>query len=159
MPQLLDLLVGAVVVDLVTVAMNYAEFVFVSKELTRWYTTMRLSAMLSDILIVVLYIVGGKMLAGCGADVNTQLLASLGVQMVGDVLFYKMFELVPRGTVVFDIFKDYAKEVGHKALVADAILVSATFLVALQVPSLSLTHKQLLLMVSTYVAQYVLYLK
>ena len=53
--DLLSVLIGALVIDTVIIAMNYGRFIFVSDQLTRWYTTCRVSAMTMDTLIIVLY--------------------------------------------------------------------------------------------------------
>ena len=43
------------------------------------------------------------------------------------MLFYTFYQRVPRGTRVFDIFKDYSAEVGAHALWADALMVLGTY--------------------------------
>lgn len=160
--DLLPILIGAVVADAVTIAMNYGRFVFVSDELTRWYTTCRLSAMLMDTLVGVLYVTIGMRLArshgskgGRLPDVAWILL----VQVVGDLAFAGFYTSLPRGSLVFDIFKDYTAEVGAHALWADALLVVATYAVAQVVARGSLDTQLLSLTSAVYASQYVLYLK
>lgn len=160
--DLLSLLIGALVVDTIIVGMNYGRLIFVSNELTRWYTTCRASAMAMDTLVIVLYATAGMRLArsvGVGGAIWGELACIVGVQVVGDLLFYAFFQAAPRGTLVFDIFKAYAAEVGAHALWADAVMMVGTYLVARGVADRSLDTKLLALMGTLYVSQYVLFLK
>ena len=159
--DLLSLLVGALVVDTIIVGMNYGRLIFVSEQLTRWYTTCRVSAMTMDTLVIVLYATTGMRLArAAGATgVLRELACIVGVQVVGDLLFYAFFQAIPRGTLVFDIFKDYAAEVGWHALWADAVMMVGTYFVAQAVSRTPLDTKLVTLIVAAYVSQYVLYLK
>ena len=165
--DLLSLFVGALVVDTVIIGMNYYRIVFVSDVLTRWYTTCRASAMAMDTLIIVLYATAGLRLAAllkkkfdCRDYSILDLFCIVTVQLVGDLLFYTFFEFaVPRGTVVFDIFKDYAVEVGAHALWADAVMMVGTYLVARMVTGKTTDTKLLALVSTAYVSQYVLFLK
>lgn len=156
--RLLRLLVGAVVVDTVIIGMNYARVVFVSDQLTRWYTTMRLSAMLMDVGIIVLYAVAGCALAR-GKSRAAQIGSIVLVQVVGDLAFYAFFRALPRGTKVFDLFQDYAAEVGAHALWADAVMMVGTYLVAEGLAGASDYAATLALLAAVYVSQYVLQLK
>jgi hypothetical protein len=159
--DLLPILIGAVIVDTVTIGMNYGRFIFVSDELTRWYTTCRLSAMMMDVLICVLYVTIGMRLARKMSSQGpiADCLGILAVQIIGDLLFYAFYASLPRGTLVFDIFKDYSKEVHYHALWADALMVLGTY-VGAQFAVLGSPDTQLLLLTSAvYVSQYVLYLK
>lgn len=161
--DLLSLTVGAIVIDTIVIAMNYGRFVFVSDELTKWYTTYRLSAMLMDVLVVILYITVGMRVArankASGSTTLTDLASIVAVQVCGDLLFYKFFSRVPSGTRVFDTFKDYAAEVGAHALWSDATMVVGTYFVARSVHEQSMDAKRLACLVAAYVSQYVLYLK
>jgi len=157
--DLLPILVGAVVVDAATIALNYGELVFVSDELTRWYTTCRLSAMLMDILICVLYVTIGMRLARSKRARLPEVACIILVQLMGDLAFFGFYSLVPRGTLVFDVFKDYTAEVGAHALWADALLVLGTYGVAQAAARGSLDTQLLSLTGAVYVSQYVLYLK
>jgi hypothetical protein len=155
--DLLSLFVGAVVVDTIAIAMNYARFVFVSDELTRWYTTCRSSALLMDALVIVLYVTLGMRLARRYG--LPDLACILGVQVASDLLFYALFNALPDGLLVFDIFKDYAAEVGLHALWADGLLVAGTYYASRCLLGASEDAKRLALIGSVYVSQYVLFLR
>lgn len=156
----LSLVIGALVVDTIIIGMNYGRIIFVSEQLTRWYTTCRTSAMVMDTLIIVLYATFGLRIARSFHDsVGTDLACIVGVQLLGDLLFYCFFQSVPRGARVFDIFKDYASEVGAHALWADAVMMVGTYVVARAISYKSMDTKRLVLMIVAYVSQYVLFLK
>ena len=160
--DLLSLVVGALVIDTIIIGMNYGRLIFVSDELTRWYTTCRVSAVAMDTLVIVIYATTGMRLArslGLGGSAWGDLACIVGVQVIGDLIFYAFFRAVPRGTLVFDIFKDYAAEVGGHALWADAVMMVGTYLVARALSDRSMDTKLLTLVATLYVSQYVLYLK
>lgn len=158
----LSLLIGALVVDTVIIGMNYGRFIFVSDQLTRWYTTCRASAMAMDTLIIVIYATVGMRLARLidkNPSIRNDLACIVGVQVAGDMLFYALFQALPRGTLVFDIFKDYATEVGAHALWSDAVMMVGTYFVARAIATRSMDTKLLSLIGVAYVSQYVLFLK
>lgn len=162
--DLLCLAVGAIVVDVIIIGMNYARVVFVSDELTRWYTQFRLSAMIMDVLIIVLYATVGMRIARRVAGTNPPtILQDLGcivaTQVLGDLLFYVFFDRFPRGTPVFDFFKAYAKEVHVHALWADALMMIGTYAVARTLSVTTKDTRYLSLLIAVYVSQYVLHLK
>ena len=160
--DLLSLLIGAIVIDTIIIAMNYARVIFISDELTRWYTTFRISAMAMDVLIIVLYATAGIRLArriDKNASAYLEIVCILLIQLMGDVLFYLFFEAVPSGTLVFDIFKDYASEVKYHALWSDALMMLFTYAIANALCDASLDTKTLCLIVVLYVSQYILFLK
>ena len=118
--------------------------------------------MAMDMLIIVIYATFGMRLARLidnKPSIRNDLACIVGVQVVGDLLFYAFFQAVPRGTLVFDIFKDYATEVGAHALWSDALMMVGTYLVARAVATQSMDTKLLALIGVAYVSQYVLYLK
>lgn len=158
----LSLLIGALVIDTIIIGMNYYRVIFISDQLTRWYTTCRTSAMAMDTLIIVIYATLGMRLARF-LDKNDSILIDLacivGVQIAGDLLFYVLFQALPRGALVFDIFKDYAAEVGTHALWADALMMVGTYFVARSIAHRSMDTKLLSLIGIAYVSQYVLFLK
>lgn len=163
--DLLCLTVGAVVVDVIIIGMNYARVVFVSDELTRWYTQFRVSAMTMDVLIIVLYATAGMRIARriAGTTKPPTILQDLAcivaTQVVGDLLFYVFFDLLPRGTPVFDFFKAYAAEVHVHALWADACMMIGTYAVARTLSTTTKDTQRLSLLIAVYVSQYVLHLK
>lgn len=161
--QWLPIAVGAVVVDVVFLMLNYARIVFVSDELTRWYTQLGPSAMAMDILVIAMAVAAGVALARRGKDEASWGRAALAVvlvQCVHDVLFYAAFQSTPRGAVhIFDVFKDYAAEVGVHALWSDALMVLGTLCVAEGVAHTPSHVQTACLLASVYVGLFALHAK
>ncbi len=161
--NVLPLLIGAILIDAVIIGMNYYRVVFVSDQLTRWYQTCRTSAMAMDVLIIVLYAIGGMRISrrwiGGARCFCHDLFFIVLLQLIGDYAFYRFFQAMPRGTLVFDIFKDYAEEVHVHALWADALMMLGTYCIAWVCTKMNQDTQILALMVAVYVSQYVLYLK
>lgn len=155
---------GAVVVDVAFLLMNYADVVFVSRELTRWYTRLSTSAMAMDVLVIGLATALGVHLTAKAVDGGKPRLwqAAVGVvcvQLVHDGIFAALFSAAPRGIFVLDIFKDYATEVGKHALWSDSLMVLGTLGLAEVVSRASSTTQTIGLLTSIYVGLYALHAK
>lgn len=162
--DLAAIFLGAVVIDVVFVIMIYADFVFVSREATRWYTRLGTAAMAMDILVIGLATtLGVHLTARATGGKPTLLQTAVGVvtvQVVHDVLFAMLFSSTPRGQIfIFDVFKDYAAEVGWHAVWSDSLMVLGTLAVAEATTRAPPTTKAVSLLASLYVALYVLYAK
>jgi len=160
--NLVAIFTGAVVIDVAFLLMNYHDVVFVSKELTRWYTRLGTAAMAMDILIIGLASSFGIYLTHTLVRKPNLLKTALGVvlvQVVHDLAFALLFSSVPRGIFVMDIFKDYAKEVGFHAVWSDSLMVVGTLFVAEGVVRGSDFQQTIALLVAVYVGLYALYFK
>ena len=77
-----------------------------------------------------------------------------------DILFYLAFSAIPRGvSKTMDFFKDYAKEIGGKAIVGDSLMmISAFFLHALLARYAKRTKDKLMVLAaSVYLVPYLLH--
>lgn len=155
--DILPLLVGAIVTDTIIIFMNYYSIIFRSKELTLWYQSYRISAMLMDCIIIVLYALAGHFVAQ-QFGLN-EIACILGVQLVGDIVFYGFFQALPPDTRVFNTFKRYAKEVKYHALWADAVMMLMTYGIAKGLEQTGVKNQQVLGLVAVYISQYILHLK
>lgn len=157
--------VGAVVIDVVFLVMNYANVIFVSKELTRWYTRLGPSAMAMDILVigVVMTMLGlhvAEWIFGPKPNLLQAAGCVVGVQVIHDLLFAALFSAVPRGKVwIFDVFKDYASEVSGHSIWADSLMVLGTLFIAEAVSHTKGTTQTTLLLVAIYLGLYAVYAK
>ena len=160
--DVLAVAVGSVVVDTVFLIMNYTDTIFVSKELTRWYTSLGPSAMAMDIIIILVVVVLGIFVANRvfqKPSIFKTAVVTVLIQLIHDVLFYILFASAPKGMYIFDIFKAYKDEVGGHALWSDSLMVIATLIVAENISNKS-QHVQLFtLLISIYVALFALYSK
>jgi len=183
----LSIFIGSIIVDTIIIYMNYYDIIFVSKKLKEWYTKFRISAQLMDILIIVLYIIGGLYISEkyTNNSIVMQLLFIVLVQLIGDLIFYKFFDNLSRGYLIFDFFKDYAGEMDYErndwvskliikilglkkegpfptgihALWSDALMVIFSTILSIYINNYTYDTKIILLMISIYISQYILYLK
>jgi hypothetical protein len=156
----LPLLNGVVFTDLVVIALLNSK-VINSRVLRQWYTEYNLSAVIADVLII---LIGLIIVRAIYYRVFTEfsiwkfILLALIVQFTHDMLFYAFFQSVPRGmNRMLDTFKDYAKEVSFKAVLADGGMMVLASLVASYLAGQSLNANIIVLVGLVYMLPYLLY--
>ena len=111
----LPILNGSILADIIILVILYYTPYFQSIELKRWYETYRLSAIIADVLILVIGIFIAKFIFtyfGLSFHIVTFVIVLLGVQIIHDILFFLLFSAVPRGVnKMLDLFKDYATKI------------------------------------------------
>jgi uncharacterized protein YacL len=128
------ILFGTLVVDLVTILIVKNSNVL-GTVLKDWYDQFGLSAVLADVLIIVLGILMAQYIYTeffpSYSPIFFLLLVVL-IQLVHDVLFHVgVIQMVPQGqNRIIDIFKRYADENSWKIIVGDAILMLGSTAVA-----------------------------
>jgi uncharacterized protein YacL len=133
-----------------------------SKYLREWYKKYTLSAVIMDVLILVIGAVLARLaypLLFPSSGFSLVLLAGLAVaiQITHDILFAWGFNMVPRGkSGIADLFQDYGKEIGVWILVADAVMMVSTIVFSSLFASLSLHTNILLLIGLVYLIPYLL---
>ena len=109
----LPILNGSIAADLVILFIVYYTPYFDSFFLKTWYETYRLSAVIADVLILVIgFIITRAIFTYYGWSWNFYLFLGtiLVVQIIHDILFYLFFMNVPKGVNnMLDLFKKYAK--------------------------------------------------
>ena len=84
----------------------------------------------------------------------------VGIQVVHDFVFYLFFMAVPKeSNYMIAMFKDYAKENGIKALIADSCMIIVASLIASQLKNVSLNNNIILLIGLIYMVPYLIYIK
>ncbi len=126
----MDILVAALIVDTVT-----ASYLLGSgrggTEVRNWYKTLRIGAYSMDVLSLVI----GTYLAlqiAPDSSIWGQILAVVIVQMVHDIAFGAFVKSKAAKGPLMGLFKRYANEMGVSILIADAIMMVATLLLAKQ---------------------------
>ena len=156
----LPLLNGVVFTDLVVIALLNAK-VINSGVLRQWYTQYNLSAVIADVLIILIGLIIVRAVyyrVFSEFSIWKFILLALGVQFTHDMLFYAFFKSVPRGmNRMLDTFKDYAKEVSFKAVFADGGMMILAALVASYLAGQSLNANIIVLVGLVYVLPYLLY--
>jgi len=161
--EYVPILTANIYADLLIILITFLGVAFNSKTLVEWYKKYRLSAMIADILIGVLYMLLARYLIylfRIDVSLTGFALIAVAIQIVFDLLFYGFFQSVPRGVnLVLDFFKDYAKEVGTGALIGDAFLVIFAVLISAILNTQSFDFNIVALIVSMYLVPYILYMK
>lgn len=138
---------------------------FFGQALNDWYTNFKFTAILSDILIILLgfmiarYIYTRWITPAYGWNPLLFLGVLVSVQVIHDILFYLAVILpIPIGhNHIIDLFKRYSRSAGVKVIGGDAILMILSALVAMYYKS-EPTHVVVLAStLALYNATYILY--
>jgi hypothetical protein len=128
-----------------------------------WYKKYRLSAMIADILIGVLYILLGRYLVykmGLKLGLTAFTALCVAIQIFFDFLFFIFFTMIPKGSNdMLDFFKVYSKEIGASALLGDSFLVILAVIISALLNQSSYDTNIVLLILSIYLAPYFIYMK
>ena len=160
--QFVPIFASIVLVDTIIMIMNANNIIFKSNKLQEWYSDYGISAMLMDCLIIFLYIIGGRLLlqhSKMKLNVINMILCTVLVQIVGDLIFYGLFMIIPRGSSkIMDFFKDYAKEIHYHALWSDAVMMILSILFSqIFIVGLNSRNQLILLITMIYISQYALH--
>lgn len=132
-----------------------------SNVLRQWYDQYHLSAVMADVLVIVLVLILTRFIYGYVFD-KFSIVQFIGLavllQVIHDVLFYVLFSNIPRGVnKMMDTFKDYAKEASYKAILADSGMMVMSCLIASYLVNQSTNTNIIVLLSFLYVLPYLLY--
>jgi uncharacterized protein YacL len=155
-----------ILVAVITVETFVIFFTFLfsrSKVLEHWYKTYRLSAVLADIIIVIIGLIITRFLyplVFTGFTIWNFVGLALGIQILHDILFYYFFSLVPKGyNRMIDTFKKYAREVGGYAILGDSLIIIFSCLIASNLANYSFNTNIISFLISLYFIPYLIYHK
>ena len=155
----LHILNGSLNADLIIIFLLY-HGVFNSSLLKKWYKKYQLSAVITDVLILVIGIILARFFYKYFfTSFNIWKFTGLAViiQIIHDVLFYWFFKTVPRGyNDMLDFFKDYASEVGVGAILGDSFMMIIACLLSSYFATYSLNSNLIILIVSLYFFPYLI---
>jgi uncharacterized protein YacL len=155
----LHILNGSLNADLIIIFLLY-HGVFNSSLLKKWYKKYQLSAVIADVLILVIGIILARFFYKYFfTSFNIWKFTGLAViiQIIHDVLFYWFFKTVPRGyNDMLDFFKDYASEVGVGAILGDSFMMIIACLLSSYFATYSLNSNLIILIVSLYFFPYLI---
>jgi hypothetical protein len=156
----LPILNGALITDLVVISRVIMGFI-TDKSMKTWYRKYGLSAIIADVLIIVLGILLTRFIYPfVFKDFSIILFAALAVciQVIHDLLFAQFVYAIPRGkSEIIDTFKDYAKEVGPTILLADAAMMVSSIVISSVLSTMNLNTNMIVLIISIYIIPYFLY--
>jgi len=156
----LPLLNGVLITDLFVILCLNMKYIN-SVVLKKWYGDYNLSAVIADVLIILIGLIIVRAIYYYIFDtfsiINFVILAVI-VQVIHDVLFYLFFKNVPRGiNRMLDTFKDYANEMSYKAILADSGMMILASLIASYLAGKSLNVNIITLILFLYLLPYFLY--
>jgi hypothetical protein len=161
--EYIPIITANIYADLFIIFITFSKIYIKIKSLEGWYKKYRLSAMIADILIGVLYILLGRYLV-YKSGIKTGLTAFAGIcvfiQIIFDLLFYIFFTIVPReSNDMLDFFKGYSKEAGTGALLGDSVLVIMAVIISALLNQASYDTNIVFLIMSIYLTPYFIYMK
>jgi hypothetical protein len=132
-----------------------------SQVLRQWYSKYNLSAVIADVLIILIGLIITRAIYYYVFDsfsiVKFVILAVI-VQIIHDILFYVFFSNIPRGVnKMIDTFKDYANEVSYKAILADSGMMIMSCVIASYLASKNTNTNIIVLISSLYLLPYLIY--
>ena len=132
-----------------------------SKVLEKWYSQYNLSAVIADVLIILIGLIITRAIYYYIFD-NFSLIKfiiiAVIVQIIHDVLFYVFFSTTPIGvSKMLDTFKDYANEVSYKAILSDSGMIIMACLIASYLVNKNTNTNIIVLISSLYLLPYLLY--
>lgn len=161
--EYIPILTANIYADLFIIFVAFSKIYFNIKSLEGWYKKYRLSAMIADILIGVLYMLLGRYVVyKSGLEIGLTAFAAICVfiQIVFDFLFYIAFSIIPKGSNnMLDFFKVYSKEAGTGALLGDSFLVLMAVILSAFLNQASYDTNIVLLITSIYLTPYFIYMK
>ena len=132
-----------------------------SQVLRQWYSQYNLSAVIADVLIILIGLIITRAIYYYVFDsfsiVKFVILAVI-VQITHDVLFYVFFTNIPRGVnKMIDTFKDYANDVSYNAILADSGMMIMSCLIASYLVNKNTNTNIIVLITFLYLLPYLLY--
>ena len=159
----LSIVNGALITDILVIILLIQGSIN-SKVMIEWYKTYNLSAVIADVLIIVIGVLLARMFYPYVYGTNASFsiikftMLAVGIQITHDLLFNSIITAIPRGANrMVDTFKAYAKEVGIKAIFSDCAMMIVTCLIANYLANKSLSVNTVTFIVSVYCVPYLIY--
>ena len=132
-----------------------------SQVLRQWYSKYNLSAVIADVLIILIGLIITRAIYYYIFDnfsIVKFIILAVIVQITHDILFYVFFNNIPRGVnKMIDTFKDYANEVSYKAILADSGMMIMSCLIASYLVNKNTNTNIIVLISFIYLLPYLLY--
>ena len=156
----LPLFNGVLITDLFVILLLNTR-VIKSHVLRQWYSQYNLSAVIADVLIILIGIIICRALYYYVFESFSLLkfiILAVVVQITHDILFYALFNNIPRGVnKMLDTFKDYATDVSYKAILADSGMMIMACLIASYLVNKNTNTNIIVLISFMYLLPYLLY--
>lgn len=158
----LPILNGSILADIIIILGLYYTKLYPSKYLKKWYENYRLSAVVADVLILVI----GKIIVRRiynkffkEFSILKFIFLILIIQIIHDILFYLLFITIPRGyNKMIDLFKDYAKEVSYGAIIGDSSMIIISTLLSSIFANFGTNKNIIINIFLVYLIPYIIYI-
>ena len=155
---------GCLIAEVIIIIMAFT--FFKGSKLRSWYNNFGLSAVIVDLLILVIgFIITRFLYYKIFKEFNIIkfLLLALVVQIIHDLLFYYLLvKPMPFGVNrIFDIFKEYGNEVSGGAIIGDSfmMIISVLFASLLASQSVGTNINIIIIVMSVYLIPYLINIK
>ena len=132
-----------------------------SEVLRKWYSQYNLSAVIADVLIILIGLIITRAIYYYIFDkfsILKFIIIAVIVQIIHDILFYIFFRNIPRGVnKMLDTFKDYAIDVSYKAILSDSGMMIMSCLIAFYLVNKNTNANIIVLISALYLLPYLLY--
>jgi hypothetical protein len=156
----LPLLNAVLITDLFVILLLNTN-VIKSQVLRKWYSKYNLSAVIADVLIILIGLIITRAIYYYVFETFSLLkftILAVLVQITHDILFYMFFRTMPRGVnQMVDTFKDYANEVSYRAIFADSGMMIMSCILASYLVNKNMNINIIVLISFLYLLPYLLY--
>jgi len=156
----LPIITAILIVDFIIITLTFTNIIS-SAFLKKWYQTFLLSAVLADILIILIGFIITRAIYPYLFDEFTILqflIVMLMIVLIHDILFYIMIITIPKGVnKMIDMFKDYADEVSYFAILGDSTMIITSVLIAGYLANFEANTNIIIFVVFAYLLQYIIY--
>jgi hypothetical protein len=156
----LPILNAVIITDMIWIILSNTNIIK-SKSLKNWYNTFNLSAVIADVLIIVLGLILTRYLyykIFKEFSIINFIILALSLQITHDILFYIMITLIPKGSNrMIDVFKEYANEVSYLAIIGDSLMMIIASLLAYNFVNLDFNTNIIILIIVIYLIPYMIY--
>lgn len=156
----LPLLTSVLITDLFVISLLNTQ-VIKSRVLRQWYSQYNLSAVIADVLIILIVLIITRAIYYYVFDsfsIGKFIILAVILQITHDILFYVFFRNIPRGiNKMIDTFKDYANEISYKAIISDSGMMIMSCLIASYLVNKNTNTNIIVLISSLYLLPYLLY--
>lgn len=156
----ISILSAVIITDLIVILLLNINLIK-TKSLKSWYNTFNLSAVIADVLVIVLVLILTRYLyykIFKEFSIIKFIVLALSLQITHDILFYIMITLIPKGSNrMIDVFKEYANEVSYLAIIADSLMMISASLLAYYFVNLDMNTNIIILIIAIYIIPYMIY--
>ena len=156
----LPILTAILIIDVIGIILSYSNIIS-SQFLRLWYIRFQLSAVLADVLIILIVFIIARYIYYYIFDeysILNFIILMLILQITHDILFYLMITSIKKGSnKMIDVFKDYADEMSYYAIIGDSIMIIASVILASYLANLDSNTIIIILIVFLYLLQFILY--